>query len=56
MSEFDVLLAKSLSKSEIEAKVPTYARLVPHIRAVERAGLSIVEVAGELILQQLSEV
>lgn len=52
MKKFDVLLAKSYD-TKIHGEPPSYARLVPHVRAVERAGESIVEVAGELILQQL---
>ena len=48
------LLAKSWKPSKDQPNLPTYARLVPHVRAVERAGESIVEVCGELILQNLS--
>jgi CRISPR-associated endonuclease/helicase Cas3 len=48
--DFDLLLAKSYSGQD---SPPTYARLLPHLRAVERAGESIVEIAGDLILQQL---
>lgn len=51
MIEPDILLAKSYVE-KLDA-APSYARLVPHLRAVERAGESIVEIAGELILQQL---
>jgi CRISPR-associated endonuclease/helicase Cas3 len=47
------LLAKSWKPSKDEPQLPTYARLVPHVRAVERAGESIVEVCGELILRNL---
>jgi CRISPR-associated endonuclease/helicase Cas3 len=53
MKNSDPLLAKSFSPSNTDEGVPTYARLVPHLRAVERAGESIVEIAGDLILQQL---
>lgn len=53
MNKFDVLLAKSYDTKMYEQTPPTYARLVPHVRAVEVAGESIVEVAGELILQNL---
>jgi CRISPR-associated endonuclease/helicase Cas3 len=52
--EFEFLLAKSYQGSISGAQPPTYARLLPHLRAVERAGESIVEVAGELVLQQLN--
>ena len=51
--EFDHLLAKSYAGCASPEEAPAYARLLPHLRAVERAGDSIVEVAGELILQQL---
>jgi CRISPR-associated endonuclease/helicase Cas3 len=51
---FDHLLAKSYSDSASREEAPAYARLLPHLRAVERAGDSIVEVAGELILHQLN--
>lgn len=53
MKTFDVLLAKSYDKKTYGQNPPSYARLVPHVRAVERAGEGIVEIAGELILQQL---
>src|SRR5262245_13352013 len=52
MEKFDVLLAKSYD-DKANQTAPSYARLVPHTRAVERAGESIVEIAGELILKQL---
>lgn len=52
-SQFDYLLAKSYPGLTSGEEVPAYARLLPHLRAVERAGESIVEVAGALILQQL---
>lgn len=45
------LLAKSVNKDL--GSIPTYARLVPHLRAVERAGQTIVEVAGSQILEQV---
>src|SRR5882672_4059134 len=51
---FDVLLAKSCDESSRGEPAPTYARLLPHLRAVESAGESIVEAIGELILQQLA--
>jgi CRISPR-associated endonuclease/helicase Cas3 len=50
---FAHLLAKSYPNCGSGEKPPTYARLVPHLRAVERAGESIVEVAGDLILRNL---
>ena len=53
MSQLDVLLAKSWVSAQPDESPPSYARLVPHLRAVELAGASIVEVAGELILRQL---
>jgi CRISPR-associated endonuclease/helicase Cas3 len=53
MTTFNLLLAKSTDGSSSEQDAPTYTRLVPHLRAVERAGESIVEVVGELILDQL---
>jgi len=52
--EFEFLLAKSYPGYVSGVEPPAYARLLPHLRAVERAGESIVEVAGELILQQLN--
>jgi len=52
MKRFDVLLAKSYDRNANQT-APSYARLVPHTRAVERAGESIIEIAGELILKQL---
>lgn len=53
MKQFDILLAKSWNPTKPGEQPPTYTRLVPHLRAVERAGISIVEAAGELILQQI---
>lgn len=53
MNQFDVLLAKSWSMTQAHEHPPSYARLVPHLRAVERAGASIVEASGKLILRQL---
>lgn len=53
MNHFDVLLAKSWVATQAGERPPSYARLVPHLRAVERAGTSIVEATGELILRQL---
>lgn len=53
MNQPDVLLAKSWVAVQAGERPPSYARLVPHLRAVERAGASIVEAAGELILRQL---
>jgi len=52
--EFEFLLAKSYQDAVSGAEPPAYARLLPHLRAVERAGKSIVEVTGELILKQLN--
>lgn len=51
--KFDVLLAKSCEEEQKGERVPTYARLVPHLRAVESAGESIAKAVGELILRQL---
>jgi CRISPR-associated endonuclease/helicase Cas3 len=53
MSRFDYLLAKSLKVADAQPQAPTYAKLVPHLRAVERVGESIAEIVGETILQQL---
>jgi CRISPR-associated endonuclease/helicase Cas3 len=53
MSRFEVLLAKSWKAETPGQETPDYARLVAHLRAVELAGASIIEVAGELILRQL---
>jgi CRISPR-associated endonuclease/helicase Cas3 len=53
-SSSDCLLAKSYSGCAADAEAPAYARLLPHLRAVESAGESIVEAVGELILQQLA--
>ncbi len=53
MKPFDVLLAKSYDTKTYGQNPPSYARLVPHVKAVERAGDGIVEVVGELILRQL---
>jgi CRISPR-associated endonuclease/helicase Cas3 len=52
-SQSDFLLAKSYPRLTSGEVAPAYARLVPHLRAVERAGVSIVEACGDLILQQL---
>lgn len=51
--QFDYLLAKSYPGLTSGEGVPAYARLLPHLRAVERAGETIVEVVGALILEQL---
>lgn len=52
MQEFtEPLLAKSFAKGE--ETIPTYARLVPHLKAVERAAECIVEAVGERILEHL---
>lgn len=51
--KFDILLAKSCPNLSGGERIPTYAHLVPHLRAVERAGTSIVEAAGEVILRQI---
>ena len=53
MKVSDPLLAKSVDAKTLDQSLPSFARLVPHLRAVECAGESIVETAGELILQQL---
>lgn len=53
MKTFEVLLAKSWQAESVEEQAPDYARLVAHLQAVELAGSSIVEVVGELILEQL---
>lgn len=53
-AKFPVLLAKSYSLDPKTNDIPTYARLVPHVRAVARAGESIVEAVGEIILANLN--
>ncbi len=53
MSQIETLLAKSWKADYLGQPVPSYAKLVPHLAAVKLAGKSIVEVCGELILQQL---
>jgi CRISPR-associated endonuclease/helicase Cas3 len=53
MRKFESLLAKSWQAVTPGQETPDYARLVSHLRAVELAGASIIEVAGELILRQL---
>lgn len=53
MNEFEVLLAKSWQAESPEQDAPDYARLIAHLQAVELAGASIVEIAGELVLRQL---
>lgn len=53
-SNFDCLLAKSYPGCAAGTQAPAYARLLPHLRAVESAGESIVKAVGELILQQLA--
>jgi CRISPR-associated endonuclease Cas3-HD len=50
---FEVLLAKSCNEVSKRAPIPTYARLVPHLRAVANAGEAIAETIGPLILEQL---
>jgi CRISPR-associated endonuclease/helicase Cas3 len=53
MKTFEMLLAKSWRAETPGQETPDYARLVAHLRAVELAGASIIEIAGELILRQL---
>jgi CRISPR-associated endonuclease/helicase Cas3 len=50
---FETLLAKSWRAESLEQQAPDYARLVAHLKAVELAGSSIVDVVGNLILRQL---
>lgn len=52
MTPHDTLLAKSWD-SEMSSSPPTYARLVPHLRAVEAAAISIATSCGETILANL---
>lgn len=52
MKTFNVLLAKSWLPNDSD-QIPPYAKLVPHISAVRYAGVSIVDVVGEIILQNL---
>jgi CRISPR-associated endonuclease Cas3-HD len=49
----EVLLAKSCAETSKGEPIPTYARLVPHLRAVEKAGEAIADTIGTLILEQL---
>ena len=49
--QFETLLAKSFD--ELDGKIPTYARLLPHLRLVEDSGKSIFEMIGEKVLQQI---
>lgn len=49
---FDILLAKSCKEQNTGEAIPTYARLLPHLRMVEDAGKAIFEMVGEKILQQ----
>lgn len=51
--QIDILLAKSCDEINKGERVPTYARLLPHLRAVQSAGEGIIAAVGELILQQL---
>ncbi|HLE62163.1 MAG TPA: type I-MYXAN CRISPR-associated protein Cas6/Cmx6, partial [Pyrinomonadaceae bacterium] len=51
---FKFLLAKSYPGYAAASNPPSYALLLPHLRAVERAGESIVQSAGDLILEQLA--
>ena len=53
MKQFETLLAKSWQSDTPEEPVPACVRLVEHLRAVELAGMSIIEAAGDVILKQL---
>ena len=53
MNTYEVLLGKSWQAETKDQVVPEFAQLIPHLQAVEQAADSIVEIAGELILQQL---
>ncbi|MCC6328787.1 MAG: CRISPR-associated helicase Cas3' [Acidobacteria bacterium] len=48
---FETLLAKSIDESA--GKIPTYARLLPHLRLVQDAGEAIFEMVGEKVLEQI---
>lgn len=49
--QFETLLAKSFD--ELDGKIPTYARLFPHLKLVEDAGKTIFTMIGEKVLQQI---
>lgn len=49
---FEILLAKSCDEMKNGERIPTYARLYPHLKLVEDAGKAIFEAVGEKVLQQ----
>ena len=49
--QFETLLAKSFDESD--GKIPTYAKLFPHLKLVEDAGKTIFTMIGEKVLQQI---
>jgi len=49
--QFETLLAKSFD--EPDGKIPTYAKLLPHLKLVEDSGKAIFEMVGEKVLQQI---
>jgi CRISPR-associated endonuclease/helicase Cas3 len=51
MMQFETLLAKSIDESD--GTIPTFAKLLPHLRLVEDSGKSIFEMVGEKVLQQI---
>lgn len=53
MDDSAILLAKSFDYNKF-AEAPAFARLVPHLKAVERAGNTIVDCLGKTILEHLS--
>ncbi len=50
--KLDVLLAKSCDELNTNESVPSYARLLVHLRLVEDAGKAIFETVGKKVLQQ----
>jgi CRISPR-associated endonuclease Cas3-HD len=50
MMLFETLLAKSFD--EPDGKIPTYAKLYPHLRLVEDSGKALFKMVGERVLQQ----
>ncbi len=49
--QFETLLAKSFD--ELDGNIPTYAKLLPHLRLVEDSGKAIFAMVGEKVLQQI---
>ncbi len=49
---FEILLAKSCDEMKTGERIPTYARLYPHLKLVEDAGKAILEAVGKKVLRQ----